>query len=118
MVFVGVVSFALLGPAERRIDVTGRAVLATRALLVAAAGMRNCRQPTFIGRASDLRVQGVSINHRKQDHDDPVLLADSCKAVLTAGLYPNVSLLRRRGKGHTIQGLPVVVHPGSFGMGV
>ncbi|CAE7771224.1 unnamed protein product, partial [Symbiodinium necroappetens] len=48
-----------------------------------------------------------------QDHGDPVLLADSCKAVLTAGLYPNVSLLRRRGKGHTIQGLPVVVHPGS-----
>ena len=49
-----------------------------------------------------------------KDHTDPTVLADSCKAVLTAGLYPNVAFIRRRGKGHTIQGLPVVVHPGGL----
>ncbi|CAE7641968.1 unnamed protein product, partial [Symbiodinium pilosum] len=48
-----------------------------------------------------------------EDHADPDLLADACRAVLTAGLYPNLARLRNRGKGNTLQGLPVVVHPGS-----
>ncbi|CAJ1380664.1 unnamed protein product [Effrenium voratum] len=48
-----------------------------------------------------------------EDHTDPDDLAEACKAVLTAGLFPNLAWLQRRGKGKSISGLPVVVHPGS-----
>ncbi|CAE8720871.1 unnamed protein product [Polarella glacialis] len=47
------------------------------------------------------------------DHSDERCLADACRAVLVAGLFPNLAWLTRFGKGHSLQGLKVVVHPGS-----
>ncbi len=48
-----------------------------------------------------------------QDHPDAVARAEACKAVLTAGLFPNLAWLQRYGKGRTLQNLPVKAHPGS-----
>ena len=47
------------------------------------------------------------------DHADPAYLADVTRAVLVAGLYPNLAQLRRFGKGETLRGLKVAAHPGS-----
>lgn len=47
------------------------------------------------------------------DHTDHAYMADVCRAVLVAGLFPKLAWIRRYGKGHTLQGLKVVVHPGS-----
>eukprot|EP00427_Karlodinium_veneficum_P005475 CAMPEP_0169151540 /NCGR_PEP_ID=MMETSP1015-20121227/50901_1 /TAXON_ID=342587 /ORGANISM="Karlodinium micrum, Strain CCMP2283" /LENGTH=79 /DNA_ID=CAMNT_0009221007 /DNA_START=36 /DNA_END=272 /DNA_ORIENTATION=+ len=48
------------------------------------------------------------------DHDDELYLADVCRAVLVAGLYPNVAWVSRRGVGRLLMGgLKAKVHPGS-----
>ena len=47
------------------------------------------------------------------DHASPAYLHDMCRAVLVAGLNPNVACLRRFGKGDTLSGLKVTAHPGS-----
>ena len=47
------------------------------------------------------------------DHASPAYLHDVCRAVLVAGLSPNVACLRRFGKGETLGGLKVAAHPGS-----
>jgi len=48
-----------------------------------------------------------------EDHTDQSYLGDMCRAVLVAGLYPNLAWIKRRGKGNTLQGLGVTTHPGS-----
>ena len=53
------------------------------------------------------------LTHLPRDHDASPYLLDVCRAVLVAGLYPNVAQLRRFGKGETLQGLKVKAHPGS-----
>jgi len=40
-------------------------------------------------------------------------LGDVCRAVLVAGLFPNLAWIRRMGKGNTLEGLKVCIHPGS-----
>ena len=58
----------------------------------------------------DLRTSVREVLHNVQeDHVDP----EAVKAVLTAGLFPNLAWLHRYGKGRTIQNLPVKAHPGS-----
>jgi len=47
------------------------------------------------------------------DHSDPEYLGDVCRAVLVAGLFPNLAWVKRMGKGWTLDGLKVTVHPGS-----
>ena len=62
----------------------------------------------------DLRTSVREVLHNVQeDHVDPVARAEAVKAVLTAGLFPNLAWLHRYGKGRTIQNLPVKAHPGS-----
>lgn len=48
-----------------------------------------------------------------EDHADHQARANACKAVLTAGLYPNLAWLHGKGRGKTLQNLPVKPHPGS-----
>eukprot|EP00928_Gymnodinium_smaydae_P010064 TRINITY_DN1377_c0_g2_i1.p1 TRINITY_DN1377_c0_g2~~TRINITY_DN1377_c0_g2_i1.p1 ORF type:complete len:1082 (-),score=211.79 TRINITY_DN1377_c0_g2_i1:112-3357(-) len=47
------------------------------------------------------------------DHDDSMYLQDVCRAVLCAGLYPNVAWLGSRDKAEIMTGLKAKVHPGS-----
>lgn len=47
------------------------------------------------------------------DHSDRLYCSDVCRAVLVAGLFPNLAWIKQRGKGHTLQSLKVCVHPGS-----
>lgn len=62
----------------------------------------------------DLRTSVREVLHNvPEDHVDPVARAEAVKAVLTAGLFPNLAWLHRYGKGRTIQNLPVKAHPGS-----
>lgn len=62
----------------------------------------------------DLRLSIREVLHDvPQDHPDAVARAEACKAVLTAGLFPNLAWLQRYGKGRTLQNLPVKAHPGS-----
>lgn len=61
-------------------------------------------------------LQGVArdlLANVPADHSDPQRVADVCRAVVTAGLYPNLAWIRRFGKGSTLAGLKVCVHPGS-----
>ena len=48
-----------------------------------------------------------------KDQSDPEARAEACKAVLTAGLFPNLAWLHRSGKGRTLHNLRVSAHPGS-----
>eukprot|EP00930_Biecheleria_cincta_P070106 TRINITY_DN57764_c0_g1_i1.p1 TRINITY_DN57764_c0_g1~~TRINITY_DN57764_c0_g1_i1.p1 ORF type:complete len:1174 (+),score=171.27 TRINITY_DN57764_c0_g1_i1:284-3523(+) len=51
------------------------------------------------------------------DHDDPLYLQDVCRAVLVAGLYPNIAWLGKRDKAEIMGGLNAKVHPGSVNAG-
>ena len=62
----------------------------------------------------DLQTNIREVLHEvPEDHSDHQARADACKAVLTAGLYPNLAWFHGRGRGRTLQGLPVKPHPGS-----
>lgn len=62
----------------------------------------------------DLRGAATDFLHTlPEDHSDKMYLADVCRAVLVAGLYPNLAYIRKFGKGHSLEGLSVCVHPGS-----
>eukprot|EP00931_Biecheleriopsis_adriatica_P058375 TRINITY_DN34728_c0_g1_i2.p1 TRINITY_DN34728_c0_g1~~TRINITY_DN34728_c0_g1_i2.p1 ORF type:complete len:1070 (+),score=238.07 TRINITY_DN34728_c0_g1_i2:248-3211(+) len=51
------------------------------------------------------------------EHEDPLYLQDVCRAVLVAGLYPNVAWLGKRDKAEIMNGLKAKVHPGSVNAG-
>eukprot|EP00438_Fugacium_kawagutii_P028003 Skav236474 [mRNA] locus=scaffold1440:55805:62630:+ [translate_table: standard] len=69
----------------------------------------------YIGRLREDLRSGVRevLQDVPEDHRDPMARAEAVRAVLTAGLFPNLAWLHRRGKGRTLQNLPVKAHPGS-----
>jgi len=53
-----------------------------------------------------------------EDHADKLYMDDVCRAVLVAGLFPNLAWIRKYGKGQSFEGLKVCVHPGSVNFSV
>ncbi|CAK9052151.1 DExH-box ATP-dependent RNA helicase DExH1, partial [Durusdinium trenchii] len=70
-------------------------------------------KPPFICPMGMEKAANKVLHEVPEDHADHQARANACKAVLTAGLYPNLAWLHGKGRGKTLQNLPVKPHPGS-----